>query len=64
MMSRRRLEVAAARECTPTLSGDCRAGKLLVALALVRLSATGEPGQTGSKYTLATAGKDGPLPVA
>jgi hypothetical protein len=41
-----------------------RHGAEAVALALIRLSVTGELEQTGSKYTLATAGGAGPLPAA
>ena len=41
-----------------------RHGTEAVAFALIRLTVTGEVEQSGSKYTLATAGKDGPRPVA
>jgi hypothetical protein len=41
-----------------------RHGAEAVALALIRLSITGDVGQTGSKYTLATPGGDGPPEAA
>jgi hypothetical protein len=41
-----------------------RHGAEAVALALIRLSVTGDVAQAGSKYTLATPGADGPLPAA
>ena len=41
-----------------------RHGAEAVALALIRLSVTGDVEQTGSKYTLAAPGEGGPPPEA
>ena len=41
-----------------------RHGAEAVALALIRLSVSGDVEQTGSKYTLATAGEGGPPEAA
>jgi hypothetical protein len=41
-----------------------RHGAEAVALALIRLSVTGDVEQTGSKYTLAAPGEDGPPEAA